>query len=94
MTQPAPVVFLLDVDNTLLDNDRVVADLRRHLAQAFGPECQERYWTPAAQPAGQDFCCEMRVWTPNTPIFYVAPTQHVSCVVRLVPILSAQYPPY
>ena len=27
----ADVVFLLDVDNTLLDNDRIVADLRRHL---------------------------------------------------------------
>jgi FMN phosphatase YigB (HAD superfamily) len=45
MKQPAPVVFLLDVDNTLLDNDRVVADLNRHLMQAFGTECQERYWT-------------------------------------------------
>ena len=38
------VVFLLDVDNTLLDNDRVAADLREHLTQAFGPERQERYW--------------------------------------------------
>jgi polyphosphate glucokinase len=45
MTQPAPVVFLLDVDNTLLDNDRVVADLKRHLTEAFGAECQKRYWT-------------------------------------------------
>jgi FMN phosphatase YigB (HAD superfamily) len=45
MTQPAPVVFLLDVDNTLLDNDRIVADLKRHLMQAFRAECQERYWT-------------------------------------------------
>lgn len=30
------VVFLLDVDNTLLDNDRFAADLRARLAQAFG----------------------------------------------------------
>lgn len=37
-------VFLLDVDNTLLDNDRVEQDLRRHLEQAFGAECLERYW--------------------------------------------------
>src|SRR5262245_9296473 len=44
MTQPASVVFLLDVDNTLLDNDRVAADLKRHLTQAFGAERQERYW--------------------------------------------------
>jgi FMN phosphatase YigB (HAD superfamily) len=38
------VVFLLDVDNTLLDNDAVAADLRSHLAEAFGEERQERYW--------------------------------------------------
>ncbi|HMB03523.1 MAG TPA: hypothetical protein VKP69_07265 [Isosphaeraceae bacterium] len=44
MTQPAPVVFLLDVDNTLLDNDRIAADLKRHLTQAFGAERQRRYW--------------------------------------------------
>ena len=32
----SPVVFLLDVDNTLLDNDRVIEDLKDHLMQAFG----------------------------------------------------------
>ena len=37
-------VFLLDVDNTLLDNDAVIADLRRHLVDVFGPECDARYW--------------------------------------------------
>jgi FMN phosphatase YigB (HAD superfamily) len=41
----ADVVFLLDVDNTLLDNDRVVADLRQHLEQEFGLAHAERYWT-------------------------------------------------
>jgi FMN phosphatase YigB (HAD superfamily) len=41
---PHEVIFLLDVDNTLLDNDRVALDLRRHLTQAFGAERQERYW--------------------------------------------------
>jgi len=40
----APVVYLLDVDNTLLDNDRVVADLMRHLEAAVGEECGRRYW--------------------------------------------------
>ena len=39
------VVFLVDVDNTLLDNDRIVADLREHLGQAFGAECAALYWT-------------------------------------------------
>ena len=40
----APVVFLVDVDNTLLDNDRVTADLRRHLDEAVGPAGRARYW--------------------------------------------------
>ena len=44
MTPFAPVVFLLDVDNTLLDNDRIINDLKRHLTQAFGAARQERYW--------------------------------------------------
>ena len=38
------VVFLFDVDNTLLDNDAVVEDLRQHLITAFGEDCQRRYW--------------------------------------------------
>ncbi len=37
-------VFLFDVDNTLLDNDRVTADLRRYLGETFGAEIQTRYW--------------------------------------------------
>jgi FMN phosphatase YigB (HAD superfamily) len=39
-----PLVFLLDVDNTLLDNDAVSDDLRRHLLDTFGSECQGEYW--------------------------------------------------
>jgi len=38
------VIFLLDVDNTLLDNDRVERDLQRHLEQAFGAEREKHYW--------------------------------------------------
>ncbi|MDB5888290.1 MAG: Haloacid dehalogenase domain protein hydrolase, partial [Rhodocyclales bacterium] len=38
-------VFLIDVDNTLLDNDCVVGDLRKHLLQEFGSLSAERYWT-------------------------------------------------
>ncbi len=44
MMSSSQTVFLLDVDNTLLDNDHVERDLRRHLAQEFGPEREERYW--------------------------------------------------
>ena len=38
-------VFLFDVDNTLLDNDGVRADLAAHLVVEFGPVAAERYWT-------------------------------------------------
>ncbi len=37
-------VYLFDVDNTLLDNDAVVADLRGHLIATFGNTSAERYW--------------------------------------------------
>ena len=40
----SPIVFLLDVDNTLIDNDRIAADLKRHLTREVGAERQERYW--------------------------------------------------
>ena len=45
MTSPPDLVFLLDVDNTLLDNDRVIADLRGHLALEFGSASAARYWS-------------------------------------------------
>ncbi len=38
------VVFLLDVDNTLLDNDRIIEDLDRELVCRVGGEGQRRYW--------------------------------------------------
>jgi FMN phosphatase YigB (HAD superfamily) len=38
------VIFLLDVDNTLLDNDRFAADLGDRLEQAFGASERARYW--------------------------------------------------
>ena len=46
MTREAhDVVYLVDVDNTLLDNDAVIEDLKAHLVAAFGDECEQRYWT-------------------------------------------------
>jgi FMN phosphatase YigB (HAD superfamily) len=38
------VVFLFDVDNTLLDNDRVAADLKRYLTKQVGEKRQQQYW--------------------------------------------------
>ena len=39
-----PFVTLFDVDNTLLDNDRVVADLMRHMTRELGHDRQQDYW--------------------------------------------------
>jgi FMN phosphatase YigB (HAD superfamily) len=41
---PEKIVFLFDVDNTLLDNDRVVRDLMDYLEREVGHERQQRYW--------------------------------------------------
>jgi FMN phosphatase YigB (HAD superfamily) len=44
MTQFQPVVFLIDVDNTLLDNDAIQQDLKDHLERSYGRAARERYW--------------------------------------------------
>lgn len=44
LTMPRRVGFLLDVDNTLLDNDGFVDDLKCVLTREGGPERAERYW--------------------------------------------------
>jgi FMN phosphatase YigB (HAD superfamily) len=38
------IVFLFDVDNTLLDNDAVQDDLKAHLADNYGAPARDRYW--------------------------------------------------
>jgi FMN phosphatase YigB (HAD superfamily) len=41
---PTRVVFLFDVDNTLLDNDRVATDVQRHLVSEVGTAGAQEYW--------------------------------------------------
>src|SRR5437899_10014098 len=41
---PTRVIFLFDVDNTLLDNDKVAADLQSHLTSEVGAEGAQEYW--------------------------------------------------
>jgi hypothetical protein len=50
---PAKFVFLFDVDNTLLDNDRVTADLRHHLEKEVGSEGAQCYWNIFEQLRGE-----------------------------------------
>jgi FMN phosphatase YigB (HAD superfamily) len=44
VTAAPSVTFFVDVDNTLLDNDRIRSDIEEHLAAAYGSEAAERYW--------------------------------------------------
>ena len=43
MSTRQPLVFLLDVDNTLFDNDRLIADLMEHIESEYGKSNRERY---------------------------------------------------
>ena len=49
MAASGEIVFLLDVDNTLLDNDRFAADLGARLELEFGAAERERYWNIFAE---------------------------------------------
>jgi len=44
MVRVHPIVFLVDVDNTLLDNDGVQQDLKDHIERAYGSGARDRYW--------------------------------------------------
>jgi FMN phosphatase YigB (HAD superfamily) len=44
MTPTHGIVFLIDVDDTLLANDRIQDDIQRHLEREYGAEARERYW--------------------------------------------------
>jgi hypothetical protein len=44
MVAASEVVFLFDVDNTLLDNDCMLEEFRNHLEREFGAASRDRYW--------------------------------------------------
>jgi len=89
---PSPIVFLIDVDNTLLDNDRIQSDLKRHL---------EREWSrPAATILGdprtaltdlgyRDYLGALQRYRSSTrKIFTCCPCRH-SCGL---PVANRLYP--
>lgn len=53
MSAAAETVFLFDVDNTLLDNDRFQDDLRQELERAHGERACARYWEVFEQLRGE-----------------------------------------
>jgi FMN phosphatase YigB (HAD superfamily) len=64
-------VFLFDVDNTLLDNDRIAADLKAYLEREVGHERQERYWTIFEQLRAEvgyaDYLGALQLYRANYP---------------------------
>jgi FMN phosphatase YigB (HAD superfamily) len=44
MIEAAELVILIDVDNTLVDNDRIQADMGEYLLSMYGAEVRDRYW--------------------------------------------------
>ena len=81
MTAPDDLIFLLDVDDTLLDGDRIERDLRRHLDYSFGAERSVLYWDIFEKlrtelgyadylGALQQYCLRPRCswWTTRSPI--------------------------
>jgi FMN phosphatase YigB (HAD superfamily) len=44
MKKTVPIVFLVDVDDTLLENDRIQADLKKHIEREFGVQCRDQFW--------------------------------------------------
>lgn len=58
MLTAGPVVFLLDVDNTLLDNDRFAADLTVRLQHDLGVAGRERYWARFTELRDQLGCAD------------------------------------
>src|SRR3984957_4340997 len=53
MSEMFPVVFLVDVDNTLLNNDQIQKDLAEHLQSEFGATCLDRCWKILEELFGQ-----------------------------------------
>lgn len=53
MSETPSILFLFDVDNTLLDNDRVQAHLKEHLARTYGDAARDRYWEILEQLRGE-----------------------------------------
>jgi len=53
VTTPDGVVFLVDCDNTLVDNDGVQNDFQEHFTREFGVAGWDRYWTLFEQLRGE-----------------------------------------
>ena len=70
MTESVPDrIFLVDVDETLLNNDAVCEDLQRHLVETVGDEGKRRYWELFeelwAEPGYVDYLAALQRYPPE-----------------------------
>ncbi len=86
--------FLLDVDNTLIDNDAVKADLDRALKREVGPEVEQEFWTIYDDVRRDldrvDFPEVLRRFCADAVAEPVA--EHISALVNGIPFERYRYP--
>ena len=71
MVSYRPIAYLLDVDNAVLDNDRIQQDLKDHLKRAYGRDASVRYWSilenPFSEPGCRDYLGALRRFRAERP---------------------------
>lgn len=92
------LVFLIDVDNTLLDNDRVKKDYDEHLQVELGPKLTQRFWNLYEQIRYEKSVVDipatlkrLREETPTTELDEQT-YEHVSSIFDNYPFYNALYP--
>lgn len=88
-----PLVFLLDVDNTLLNNDRVKEDLAREIVSVVGEDRAECFWQVYEDVRHEkgfvDFPATLDRFAAAEP---AAPNERLRDIVMSVPFASYVYP--
>jgi FMN phosphatase YigB (HAD superfamily) len=94
----ATLVFLIDVDNTLLDNDKVKKDFDAHLQAELGPELTQRFWELYEQVRQEksviDIPESLRRLRQETPLSKMDEQtyDHVVSIFENYPFFQALYP--
>jgi FMN phosphatase YigB (HAD superfamily) len=92
------LVFLLDVDNTLINNDQVKDDFNAHLEVELGPKLTERFWDIYEQARKErgvvDIPLSLRRLREETPLSELDEQtfHHVQSIFDNYPFFNALYP--
>jgi FMN phosphatase YigB (HAD superfamily) len=92
------LVFLLDVDNTLINNDQVKEDFNAHLEVELGPKLTERFWDIYEQARKErgvvDIPLSLQRLREATPLSELDEQtfHHVQSIFDNYPFFNALYP--